>query len=82
MTKPQRHWLSHNQTDFVLEFDFLFDGSGPSGVVLRGDRESNETWAVGYELDINWAEDGKTGHLHFPVNPKPYTGQETAVHDR
>ena len=72
------HWVGHADVfeDFILEFEFLFDGSGPSGVVLRGDRQAEKTWEVGYELDINWAADGKTGHLHFPVNPKPYTDRE------
>lgn len=72
------HWVGHADVfdDFILEFEFLFDGSGQSGVVLRGDREAAKTWEVGYELDIDRTADGKAGHLHFPVNPKPYTGKE------
>jgi hypothetical protein len=62
--------------DFVLEAEFLFDGSGQGGIVLRGDREAPETWKAGYELDIDWAADRKRGHLHFPVNPASYKRQE------
>ena len=60
--------------DFVLECDFLFDGA-QGGIVIRGERDSLEPWASGYELDIDWARGGKQGHIHFPVLPKPYPGE-------
>lgn len=63
--------------DFVLETEFLYDGShGGGGIVLRGEPEAAKPWESGYELDINMAEDGVHGHLHFPVKPAPYSGKE------
>lgn len=71
-------WVGHAEVleDFVLECDFLYDGSGAGGIVLRGDRDARETWKVGYELDITRADDGEYGHLLFPVNPSSHTQQE------
>ena len=60
--------------DFVLRCDFLFTGKSQGGIVLRGSRDSREPWKSGYELDIDWAEGRKQGHVHFPVKPKPYGG--------
>ena len=52
----------------------MFSGKGEGGIALRGDKNSNRPWESGYELDIDWAPDREHGHIHFPVRPKPYTG--------
>ena len=62
-------------SDYLLEVDFLFDGNGEGGIQIRGDRSARRSWEVGYELDIDWARGRKEGHIHFPVNPKPYGGE-------
>ena len=62
-------------TNFVLECDFLFQGKGEGGIQLRGEATAVKSWTVGYELDVDWAADRKHGHIHFPVNPKPYGGE-------
>jgi len=64
---------------FVLECEFLFDGEGQGGIVLRGDRDSDKPWESGYELDIDRAGDTGQGHIHFPVLPKPEPGGATFV---
>lgn len=68
-------WLGHEQQvgNFVLEGEFLYDGTGQGGIVLRGDRDSWLPWLSGYELDIDDAGMGQ-GHIHFPCHPQPYGG--------
>ena len=69
-------WIGYAEVygDLVLECEFLFaDQQG--GIVIRGDRDSTEPWASGYELDVDWAGGRTQGHIHFPVSPKPYPGE-------
>jgi hypothetical protein len=61
--------------DFVLDGEFLFDGTAEGGVQIRGYCDAERTWEVGYEMDIDWAPDGVHGHIHYPVKPKPYAGE-------
>jgi hypothetical protein len=60
--------------DFVLECDFLYDGRNEGGISIRSDVDSIRPWTVGYELDIDRAPDNINGHIHYPVKPKPYSG--------
>jgi hypothetical protein len=70
-------WVGYERVygDFVLECEFLFDGSSQGGIVIRGDRRAETPWSSGYELDIDWAPGHRQGHVHFPVLPKPYAGE-------
>ena len=68
-------WVRYNESfmDFVLECEFLFDGKGQGGIVLRGEcRSEKPPWECGYELDIGWAEDREHGRIRFPVHPNPH----------
>lgn len=70
-------WTAHPGVfdDFDLHVEVLFSGKGEGGIVIRGNKDSRQPWADGYELDIDWAADRKHGHLHFPGKPKPYAGE-------
>jgi hypothetical protein len=70
-------WIGHNRVlgDFVLEGEFLYNGRSQGGIVLRGDADSWQAWASGYELDIDSAGDTEEGHIHFPVYPQPGPGE-------
>ncbi len=61
-------------TNFIFECDILFQGKGEGGIQLRGDATVCRGWEVGYELDIDWGSERTHGHIHFPVKPKPYSG--------
>jgi hypothetical protein len=61
--------------DFILECDFMYDGRNEGGITIRSSIDSIRPWTVGYELDIDRAPDNVQGHIHYPIKPKPYSGQ-------
>jgi hypothetical protein len=69
-------WVAYDQQfgDFVMECEFLFDGTAQGGIVIRCDPRAGRPWRNGYELDIDAAGGRGQGHVHFPVNPQPYAG--------
>jgi hypothetical protein len=68
-------WIVHNRAlgNFVLEGEFLYNGSSQGGVVIRGDGQSNFPWLSGYKMDID-ADMPGSGHIHFPYRPQPNPG--------
>jgi len=67
-------------TDFELQAEFLFDGRGEGGIQIRGNQTAIRSWELGNELDIDVVgDDSGRGHIHFPVNPKPYGGDAQFV---
>ena len=71
-------WSRYNESfmDFVLECEFLFDGKGEGGIVLRGEcRSEKPPWERGYELDIGWAEDREHGRILLPKYSNPHRAE-------
>jgi len=71
-------WVAYPEefADFVFECEFLYDGFGQGGIVIRGDGRSRMPWRNGYELDIDGTRHPDLGHVHFPGRPDPYPGEE------